>query len=303
MSKYLVYSVNDIIEVIEKMTANKFDCNIVISGKRGLGKSTLGLKIASRFKQFNMKKDVAFARTDVMDLLAEKKNGVILADEMINVTHNRDFYNEDQKKLIKMINMYRDSCNLFIACVPGFAHLDNQFRSLVKLRIDVIRRGVALIHTPNKSSYSTDVWDFQLNEKIERKWLERNMKNPNYSRLTTFRGVVHFGALGKKQQIKYDKLKDEKRNVVYEQDAEKEKKTNPYDIIYQRMKEGKITKEQLLPIALSLNLSLNSLKAIIYNRSIKDGITLKELYKMSSSKELAPVVTAHKDNKPISLPI
>jgi len=32
---------------------------------------------------------------------------------MINVTFNRDFYNEDQKNIIKMINMNRDHKNFF----------------------------------------------------------------------------------------------------------------------------------------------------------------------------------------------
>ena len=115
------------------------------------------------------------------------KNGI--ADEMINVTFNRDFYDLDQKNVIKMINMNRDHCNLFIACVPQFQNLDTQIKNLCKIRITVVRRGLAIIQTPNRTIYVKDKWDQATNEKFEREWLQKGISKPTYSKLTTFREI------------------------------------------------------------------------------------------------------------------
>ena len=95
-------------DVIEGWIGNKFDGIIFIEGKRGLGKSTLAYKIATRLKTpiaFSPKRDIVYSRDDTLKHLATKKGGVIFSDEMINVAYNRDFYNEEQKVLLKALNM------------------------------------------------------------------------------------------------------------------------------------------------------------------------------------------------------
>jgi len=109
---------------------------------------------------------------------------------MINVTYNRDFYVEDQKLLLKGLNMYRDSCNVFVGCIPRFIDLDVQLQRMCKIRITVVRRGIALIQTRRKAIYSTDPWDIRMNQKIEDKWSMKGTKNPRYSQLTTVRGII-----------------------------------------------------------------------------------------------------------------
>jgi hypothetical protein len=89
------------------------------------------------------------------------------------------------------------------------------------MRISVIRRGLAIVHTPVKSIYSKDIWDTAHNEKIEREWLKGNSSKPKYSRLTTFRGFLKFPDLTEKQRTLYEKLKFEKRNQLMVEDEEK----------------------------------------------------------------------------------
>ena len=140
--------------------------------------------------------------------------GISIPDEMINITFNRDFYSEKQKDIIKMLNMFRDHENLTIACVPQFQNLDNQIKNLTKMKITVKKRGLAIIHTPNSTVYCKDKWDQATNEKIERDWIIKKITNPNYSKLTTFRGLIRFPPLSRRQEAMYQDIKNMKRNVV-----------------------------------------------------------------------------------------
>jgi hypothetical protein len=190
--------------------------------------STSAVKLASKFRGFNFEKNILFQRDEIMEFLDKSKYSVMVADEMINVTYNRDFYSQEQKKLLKMINMYRDNCNILLACVPSFYDLDKQFRNLCKLRIDVIRRGLGVIHMPLQSMFMQDKWDTDNNAKIEKSFFNnRGEFRPQYKRLTTFQGFLKLEQLTDRQKQVYKELKERKRNLVYlngEDDSKKELK-------------------------------------------------------------------------------
>lgn len=240
------WSIGRIARLIEEMQTNKFDCIIIIEGNRGLGKSTLAYHIANRVKTHNFKpkQDILYKRKEIIKAFNTRWFSTFMADEMINVSFNRDFYDMDQKKLVKIINMNRDHCNLFIACVPQFQTLDNQIKNLCKIRITVVRRGLAIVQTQNRSIYSTDRWDSGINEKIERDWLKNGVAKPRYARLTTFRGVLNFGDLTDKQREEYEEIKRDKRNEIRQEEEDQEMPDKPADRIYQLLKDGKIGTRQ-----------------------------------------------------------
>lgn len=241
MGKVMYWNFDRIALMIIQMLLNKFDCFIVIEGNRGLGKSTLAYKIAkkvnnymriihrtigredmSQYYKFNpsyqlknpkLYQFILYKREQVINFY-NKWHQTAIADEMINVSFNREFWSEDQRNLIKMINMNRDHCNLFLACVPQFQTLDNQIKNLCKIRITVVRRGLAVIQTPNRTIYNKDKWDTANNERIEREWLKRGGTMPQYSKLNTFRGVLKFKALTEAEQKVYDEIKLVERNVI-----------------------------------------------------------------------------------------
>lgn len=241
------WSIGRIAKLIEEMQQNKFDCFIVIEGNRGLGKSTLAYHLINRVgtHKFNPKKDILYKRKEVIDFFNDRWYSSGWADEMINVTFNRDFYDMDQKKLVKIMNMNRDHCNLFIACVPQFQTLDNQIKNLCKIRITVVRRGLAIVQTQNRSIYSTDRWDTGINEKIERNWLKSGVSKPRYSRLTTFRGILPFGDLTPKQREEYEEIKRNKRNEIKQEQEAEEQSGRPADRLYALLREGKIGTRQM----------------------------------------------------------
>jgi len=235
------------VDMIVRVLLNKFDCIILIDGQRGLGKSTLAHVLAKRVANrmayirrnyktemkvgdysFLPKRDLIYRREKVIEYFNQWKR-IGIADEMINVTFNRDFYQEDQKNLIKMMNMNRDHCNLFIACVPQFQTMDSQIKGLTKIRLSVVRRGLAIIQTQNQSIYSTDKWDSANNQKIEREWMASGSKNPRYTRLTTFRGVMKFPDLSPKDREEYERIKIDERNIIAETEMNINQKREPFD--------------------------------------------------------------------------
>jgi len=250
----LQWSLIKMITMIVKILSKEFDCFIVIEGNRGLGKSTLAIhlargvarefkKLGSENYKFNWRNALIYTKKETKQFWHKWKT-LGIADEMINVTFNRDFYDEEQKDIIKMINMNRDHCNLFISCVPQFQTLDSQIKNLCKIRITVVRRGLAIIQTPNRTVYVKDKWDQATNEKIERDWLKRGIKNPHYTKLTTFRGILKFPDLKEVSKMRYKEVKDLKRNLVAKEemgiDIGDENKVDPYKETLKMLKDGKI---------------------------------------------------------------
>lgn len=298
------WNLNKLNLMITKMLLNKFDCFIAIEGNRGLGKSTLAWHIAkgvsnnfrkiaketggknspyfnhhrfnpaSQIKNPDKNKFIVYKRDDVINFYNEW-NKTAIGDEAINVAFNREFWAEDQKNLIKMINMNRDHCDLFIACVPQFQTMDNQIKNLCKIRITVVRRGLAVIQTPNKTIYNKDKWDSANNERIEREWLKRGSGMPQYSRLNTFRGVLRFKKLSPKSQSIYDKIKIEERNVIRKDlgVTDGEKKKDPVENLVDTLVRGGIRNSNTLEgFAMSMGVTVDGLRNQIRKKLLKRGM-------------------------------
>jgi len=293
----IIWDLKDIMEVIFGCLLNKYDCVIYVDGKRGLGKSTLAFKIASRMPKFNPKKDIVFTRDDVNKHLHNKFYSVIFADEFVNVAHNRDFYLQDQKDLIKQLNMYRDHYNLFIGCIPFFMRLDVQMLELCKIRLTCIKRGIALVQVQLGSLYSNDPWDIKNNLRIESKYISRG-KRPPYHKLTTYRGVLYFSDLTKEQRKLYEQIKNEKRGYIMQDKEElnnKNKEDNKLKEVYQLLINGHIkTLDDFIICCNTLKIKydygrrkINTLLKDngMYNKTLKDFIKLEEKVKVKEIKQ------------------
>ena len=202
----------------------------------------LRLKENKAYK-FSPHKCLIYTQDDMQKALTSW-NSISIPDELINQTFNRDFYSEKQKDIIKILNMYRDHENLTVACVPSFANIDTQIKGLTKMKITVKKRGIAIIHTPNNVIYCKDKWDSATNEKIERDWIMKKIIRPNYSKLTTFRGLVRFPPLTKAQEKAYQQVKNDKRSAVLRDDmgidVEEKDKFDPFEDLMERLLNGAI---------------------------------------------------------------
>lgn len=285
----LRWSMKKVVWMIVQILTNQFDCFIVIEGNRGLGKSTLAIhltrQVSREFRKkgsndyrFNWRNSLIYTKAETKRFWHKWKTTGI-ADEMINVTFNRDFYNEDQKNIIKMINMNRDHCNFFVACVPQFQALDNQIKNLCKIKITVVRRGLCIIQTPNRTIYVKDKWDQATNEKIERGWLQKGITRPHYSKLTTFRGLMQFPKLHASAEQKYQDVKDLKRNLIAKEDMGidvDEGVKDPVADTIKRLKDGKVRNGVFIDgIAFANDLNPASFKNQLRSVLNKEGVSSK----------------------------
>ena len=273
------WKVSEIRMLLWQMQQNKFDGIICIDGSRGLGKSTLAYKIAMGFPQFKAERDIVYSKEDVLRNVATQKFGIIFADEMINAAFKRDFYDALQKDLIKTLNMYRDSCNIVLMCIPNFHDLDRALKSLVKMRITVLYRGTALIQVPLKRIHTDDPWDSKYNMKIEQEWIERGLVDYRYNRLSTYAGILHYGDLQPLQREKYERIKASKRNQLILSGSLDIGGTGPIsrdeflENLLRMLKSGLLSRDELTKIC------------TINNRSFKTvSSNINELLKSENSK-------------------
>jgi len=278
--KLKIWTIKDVAEVIDGCVLNKFDANIFIEGKRGLGKSTLADKILSKCKSvsYDPWKCIHYSRSDVLKNLAMKQRTAIWADELINVGFNRDFYDSEQKQLIKAINMYRDSENVFIGCVPFFCNLDKQLQNLCKLRFTVVRRGLAIIHKQIPAIYTYDPWDIKNNQKIESKWSLKG-KKPRYSQLTTAIGMIKFGDLHPERRKIIDEIKRQKRNHTFNNQMDENIEHSMDKVFYtnlvKMLKEKKLTKEIFNQMCSVAGKPIQNVRTRVNQILVEDGSKLK----------------------------
>jgi hypothetical protein len=240
--------------------------------------------------EFKLEKNLLYERKDVLRFFNQwRQTGV--ADEMINVSFNRDFYNEEQKDLIKIMNMNRDHANLFIACVPQFQNLDTQIKNLCKIRITVVRRGIGVIQTPNRTIYAKDRWDTSTNEKIEREWLIKGVHKPHYKKLSTFRGMIRFPSLNKFVEKKYQAVKDEKRHQIMKHSMGTDiaiTDLDPVDRAVMMLKNNEVQNSMVLDgIALSVCKEPDVFRRAVSNKLKKEGMEsrLTEYYVDKNKKK------------------
>jgi hypothetical protein len=224
---------------------------------------------------FNPEKVLIYSQDALQKSLASW-NTISIPDELINTLFNRDFYGEKQKDIIKMVNMFRDHENLTVGCVPYFSNIDNQIRGLTKIKLTVKRRGLAIVHTPNKVIYSKDKWDQATNEKIEKEWIAKKIINPNYSNLTTFRGVLRYPPLSKREEEIYQKIKNRKRNMILKEEMgvviDEERDKDPVEMITDRLISGGVRNSHVIDgVAYTMGITPQALKEKIRRGLEKQG--------------------------------
>src|SRR6056297_478597 len=237
------FSLKEIANIIRRRQENELDSNIVVSGTKGLGKSTFLFKLLKQFDNFDPWKQQVYSRDEVIKLLEGQHKGIIFDDEAIASGYKREFHNVSQQKLIKMLNMYRDHFNIFCMAIPNFYSLDKDIRDAMKFHIHIIERGKAVLHIANEGRlYQPDKWDVNYNQKVEQKWQEKMKNNPRYSpaywKLTTFRGFIEFGDLPPRQKELYKKIKATKRRELYEKEYDEKEERNPKMEFIQRIIKG-----------------------------------------------------------------
>jgi len=288
----LIWTLKRLSNMLDKKRANDFDAIVIIVGATGLGKTTLAVHLARKSKygqKFNAWTDLVYQPKEVIASL-EKWNSISIVDETINVGFRRDWQKIYQKNIIKQLNMNRDHRNLVIFCISDLNEIDPKILKMCRLMLVVVSRGTAVVLMKNESVYSADKWDIQVNQKIERECLNKN-KQIDYSKFTTYRGIVRFKKLPPTIEKKVKQVKTEKRNIIYKEDfAKEEKKELSADArLMMALIEGKIAnKKEFLKLCDVYGLKYTKVYNSIRNqlRKMNDTRNLKDFYTDNLKKEI-----------------
>ena len=271
--KPIIWSLKELVEMVKAGIDNKFDAFILVTGATGTGKSSLLIKFFNKFPDFKLKDKLVYKRNDMIHLIRDYKKSYILADELISIGNKRRFYDIEQVELIEVLTKYRNNYNIVAGCIPIFFSLDKELLKLISLHIQVVERGLAIIHMPIRNRiFADDIWDININQKLENFWSKKRRENPNYKpkywKYTTFAGFLPFSQLSEKQEQLYERLKQEKRSES-EGGIGNEPQESFYDKVLKMLKEKKLDEQGLLQICLFEGKKLSSVKVQL-NRMLKD---------------------------------
>lgn len=284
--KTVIWSVKEIAQILQIRTQSKeFDGNIAVTGDRGNGKSTVINKLFYRFKLFEPWKHQVYNRDDVISLLTEQEKSLCWDDEAINSGYKRNFASAAQQDLIKILTAYRDNYNIYASAIPNFFSLDKDLRDLYFLHLNVIERGIAVVHMPlSNRIYSQDKWDADYNKKVEARWSKKMMSKPDFKppfhKLSTFVGYLYFNDITQRQKDLYKLIKKEKRKRAFATNIKGEEVVPFIKRVYDLLLQKKLTRDGLMQMALVEGKKFNSVQSDL-NRMLKDDgrrETVSEMY-------------------------
>jgi|GEM_PF-1415402 len=226
---------------------NKKDNFVLITGKRGSGKTTLGIKLImgftdiksneeyyneeknallgdsekveysfNDFTPFNMEKHICFSKKELQTLWKEETMAFILADEAIVNANRRNAMTKDNKILTEIITINRKNYNTVIFCMPSVEDFDLSILQYVSHWIHIDDRGLGAVLLPNPPSlFGRKSWDIDKMKKIYEKFLDSNlsMSSVPYWLFDNFRGYINFKALTAGVERKYNEIATLKKNA------------------------------------------------------------------------------------------
>lgn len=260
----VIWSVKELAEATKQRVLNKYDSNIAVTGLTGKGKSTFLHKFFHKFNDFKMEDKLTYSRNEMIILIRDFQLSYCWNDELISAANKRKFYDTDQIELIEILTKYRSNLNIVAGAVPIFFTLDKELLKLFGMHINIIDRGIGVVHLPREGRmFSDDAWDVKINAKLEEQWSAKTQKNPNfkipYHKYTTFAGYVLFGKLTEQQEKIYEDLKKSKR-MESDGTIKEDKKESFYEKIMTMLKEKKLDEPTLLSLCLFEGKKLSSVK-------------------------------------------
>lgn len=279
----ITWSIKELAEDTKKRVLNKYDSNIAVTGLTGKGKSTFLFKFFSKFPDFKIEDKLTYNRGEMIKLIRDHKNSYCWNDELISSANKRKFYDTEQIELIQILTMYRNNLNIVGGAVPIFFSLDKELLKLFGMHINIIDRGIGVLHLPREGRmFTDDIWDVKINAKLEEKWSAKTQKNPNfkipYHKYTTFAGYIYFGKMTEKQEKYYEYLKNTKRGDNNKTEGEKPQE-NFFEKVLRLLKNKKLDDKGLFALCSYEGKKLSSVKTSL-NRMLKDegsDKTLKDL--------------------------
>lgn len=159
-----IESLNELIDFIKQRIADNYDCTVIVSGEKGVGKSTLALQIAIKYLQlndtekfksfiesnviFDVEREIGLEEDAIKNFLKSKNETVIIFDEAFRDFGKYAWFEKNKRnQLIKAyiaLTTLRYNNNVHIFCLPKIYLLSNFLKDTeATLWLWVVKRGTA----------------------------------------------------------------------------------------------------------------------------------------------------------------
>ena len=166
------------VKTIQKRLATEWDIVISICGEEGVGKSHLAIQLGADISKKDITRfldeNVVYSSSvrefyEKFDRLEPKQSIVI--DEAIHFAYKRFWNSGEQASFNQYLTTIRKRQKCIIMNMPLFDDFDVYFRNhRIKIWIEVIRRGVAVMFAADKFAGTDDPWNLHFNRKQFRKF-------------------------------------------------------------------------------------------------------------------------------------
>jgi len=212
--KWHTTPLQDFKDMLLKRRQNQFDNVILVTGARGMGKSTFIGKICFLFEEFNPFEQIVYNKEGLFKLV-KMKNGLIWADEAVVNAARGNVMTRANKLLFEATTINRDNFNVMFFAMPAVEDFDSKILQYVSCWIHITSRGLGVMLLPaNRGLFGRANWDLIQMKKIFDEFQKENIHSLHvpYWIFDNFRGYIRFGKLHKKQQDIIDEIKTMRKN-------------------------------------------------------------------------------------------
>lgn len=200
-------------EMLEERQKNDLDNQILITGARRSGKSTLANKILFQFENYNPFEDIVYSK-EALFKQVKKKNGNILCDESVVQVAKGNVMTRASKLLFEVTTINGENHNKVFFLMPYVEDFDSKILQYCTAWIHIDKRGLGVLLLPeNKGIFGKRNWDIIQMKKIFEEFQKSNQNATHmpYWVYSNFRGYIKFGKLPKNQQEIVDQIKNVKK--------------------------------------------------------------------------------------------
>jgi len=237
--------INDIADFIESIQEEMgYDVPICVDGLEQSGKSTFSSQLIRKIKkrkgmgEINLERDIAYRLLEATDKITKiKPLAPFSLDEMIRAGWKRDWYNPENKELVRIFNQIGYKKAIFLFNIPQFHSLDPYYRNdrtkiwvhIIGKEIDKDTKVPTLFHAVmlerDYNMLEPDPWHLTENIKMVRKMAKNQTLSivdnvskhlRRYTSMNIFRSYFVFEPLPPKIWKKYKEY-SEKRKMEKEQ--------------------------------------------------------------------------------------
>lgn len=160
------------INMVKRGIDQKWDFVMVIDGREGSGKSTLGLHMKAMYDgNYNLDHVLFDATSMVHEMQFAPRGSCIIVDEAIISLYKREALKDFQTTLVKAFSIVRARNLFFILVLPNFQDLDPNIRTRANYRLySYAKRGIRgylQVYQPQRTPwssgwlYQTLIWEYK----------------------------------------------------------------------------------------------------------------------------------------------